>query len=58
MDFVLKYRKGIVAAIGLAMIVGKDVFDMDLDDKQADKILDTVLGVLTALGVVGFSNKG
>lgn len=57
MDFILRYRKGIVAAIGLALILGKDVFGMDLDDKKADMILDTVISALTATGVIGLSNK-
>ena len=56
-DFINKYRKGIVAAVTLLLVVGKDVFGFDLDDKQADTILETAIAVIGAFTVVAVPNK-
>ena len=56
LDFINKYRKAIIAAIGLLLIVGKDVFGFDLDSANADRVLDTVIAVVTSLTVVAVPN--
>ena len=56
-DFINKYRKGVLAAITLALIVGKDVFGFDLDSAKADTILETAIAAIGAFSVVAVPNK-
>lgn len=56
-DFINKYRKGVLAAITLALIVGKDVFGFDLDSEKADTILETAIAAIGAFSVVAVPNK-
>jgi len=50
------YRKLIVAAIGLGLMVGKQFFNLNVDDKNADTIVEAVISLLTMLGVYATSN--
>ena len=57
MTFVKKYKKVIVAALGVILLIGSDVFGLNLPF-TADTIYQAVIGIATAVGVWGVANEG
>jgi uncharacterized membrane protein len=54
-----KYAKGFIAALGVALLYGNQVFDVlgTADLSTADGVVAAVVGLLTVAGVVGATNK-
>jgi uncharacterized membrane protein len=51
------YSKAIAAGIGLAAIVLKDVFQIEIGQPTVDKIVEGVMALMTVVGVVSVSNQ-
>lgn len=56
MDYT-KYRKLIVASLGLIALFMKDILGLTFDDALTDKIAEGVMSVLTMVGVFALRNK-
>lgn len=50
------YRKGVTAAVGVALLLVNRHLGLDLSG-QEQALIDVVLGILTVTGVVQLANK-
>lgn len=52
-----KYSKSIAAFIGLAALLSKEIFGVEVGQETTDHIVNAILGIGTVVAVYGVRNK-
>lgn len=52
-----RYSKSIAALIGLAAIISKEVFGVEVGQETTDHVINAIMGIATVAAVYGVRNK-